>query len=81
MTGFPLRDPSDLGLGDAHRDSRTLLVLTPDSYDSWLEGGAADTRDWMQASGFTGKAGKAILLRGRCVLSRGPSFAADIVWS
>ena len=74
MTGFPLRDPSDLGLGDAHRDSRTLLVLTPDSYDSWLEGGAADTRDWTQASGFTGKPGKALLLP-----SSAPASAVAII--
>ena len=74
MTGFPLRDPSDLGLGDAHRDSRTLLAMTPENYDSWLEGGAADTRDWTQASGFTGKAGKAILLP-----SSSPACAVAII--
>ena len=62
MTGFALRDPLDLGLGNAQPDTRQLLLLTPDGYDVWLSGSDADTRGWMQANSFTGKAGKAILL-------------------
>ena len=44
MTGFTLRDPIDLGLGQTPGDSRQLLLLTPDSFNDWMEGRDADNR-------------------------------------
>ena len=62
MTGFTLRDPMDLGLGQTPGDSRQLLLLTPDSFNDWMEGCDTATGDWLRANSFTGGAGKAILL-------------------
>ena len=62
MTGFPLRDPSDLGLDDTSGDSRQLLIITPDGYDGWLQNSDTGIREWMTTNQFGGKAGKAILL-------------------
>ena len=62
MTRFPLREPDELGLVTDDLDARPLRLLTSQEYDAWHDDADPATRDWIAASGFVAKAGKACLL-------------------
>jgi len=62
MTRFPLREPDELGLVTDDLDARSLRLLTPQEYDAWRDDADAPTRDWIAASDFVAKAGKACVL-------------------
>ena len=64
MSSFPLTDPSRLGLVTDDAPSRTLRLLTADSFDDWLKTASAEARTLVEASSFAAKSGRAILLPG-----------------
>ncbi|MEC7371603.1 MAG: leucyl aminopeptidase family protein, partial [Pseudomonadota bacterium] len=62
MTSFPLADAETLGLVAHDEAARPLRVMTADGFDRWTRDAAQATCDWIAASGFVAKAGKAMLL-------------------
>ena len=64
MSSFTLSDPARLGLVSDDAPARSLRLMTPDAFDDWLKAASPTACAIIEASGFTARSGRAILLAG-----------------